>query len=64
MIRKTSISLNLKGTSNYLNMRQTYLESDFKASNAPAPTYDSDLENFWTQKSNETNFNKAFCVQS
>ncbi len=45
----------LKGLSNYLNMRQTYLESDYSASNAPAASYDSDLENFWTQKS-KTNF--------
>ena len=37
--------------SNYLNSRQTYLDSDFFISTAPATTYDTDLENFWTQSS-------------
>ena len=47
-----SIIGNLRsGMSNYLNMRQPYLESDFAASNAMPISYDSDLENFWTQKS-------------
>ncbi len=38
--------------SNYLNMRQNFLLADFITSNTPAPLYDADLENFWTQKSN------------
>ena len=33
-------------------MRQTFLETDFITSNSLATTYDADLENFWTQKSN------------
>ena len=45
-----------KGLSNYLNMRQANLYSDFKISNTPAASYDTDLENFWTQKS-ENKFN-------
>jgi len=40
-----------KGLSNYLNSRETYLESDYLISTAPAATYDTDLENFWTQTS-------------
>ena len=32
-------------------MRQTFLETDFTTSNTLAITYDADLENFWTQKS-------------
>ena len=32
-------------------MRETYLDSDFLISTAPATTYDTDLENFWTQSS-------------
>ena len=44
--------LNLKkGLSNYLNLRETYLDSDFLISTAPATSYDTDLENFWTQTS-------------
>ncbi len=44
--------LNLKkGLSNYLNLRETYLDSDFLISTAPATSYDTDLENFWTQAS-------------
>ena len=41
-----------KGLSNYLNSRETYLDSDFSISTAPAKNYDTDLENFWTQASN------------
>ena len=37
--------------SNYLNKRETYLDSDFTESNVPATQYDTDLENFWTQTS-------------
>ena len=37
--------------SNYLNLRQTYLNADYLSSNAPATSYDTDLENFWTQNS-------------
>ena len=33
-------------------MRETYLDSDFSVSNAPASDYNTDLENFWTQNSN------------
>ncbi len=40
-----------KGLSNYLNKRETYLDSDFLVITAPAATYDTDLENFWTQSS-------------
>ena len=40
-----------KGLSNYLNKRETYLDSDYLISTAPAPTYDTDLENYWTQSS-------------
>ena len=40
-----------KGLSNYLNLRETYLDSDFLISTAPATSYDTDLENFWTQTS-------------
>jgi len=29
-----------------------YLDSDYIQSIAPMPSYDSDLENFWTQTSN------------
>ena len=43
---------NNKGLSNYLNMRQNFLKTDFSTSNTLATTYDADLENFWTQKSN------------
>jgi len=38
-----------KGLSNYLNKRETYLDSDYSISIAPAANYDTDLENFWTQ---------------
>jgi len=41
----------LKALSNYLNKRQSYLTSDYSISNAPPAVYDTDLENFWTQKS-------------
>ena len=37
--------------SNYLNGRQMYLDVDYLESISPLPTYDSDLENFWSQKS-------------
>ena len=40
-----------KGSSNYLNKRETYLDADYLVSTAPAATYDTDLENFWTQSS-------------
>ncbi len=33
-------------------MRQTFLKADFSASNTLPTSYDADLENFWTQKSN------------
>ena len=32
-------------------MRQEYLTADYTLSNAPSATYDTDLENFWTQSS-------------
>ena len=41
----------VKGLSNYLNRRQPYLSSDYSLSNARLAVYDTDLENFWTQKS-------------
>ena len=41
-----------KGLSNYLNSRETYLDSDFFVITASSKSYDTDLENFWTQKSN------------
>ena len=37
--------------SNYLNSREPYLHSDFSESKSLPDIYDSDLENFWTQKS-------------
>ena len=40
-----------KGLSNYLNMREPYLDSDYSKSIAKPATYDADLENFWTQSS-------------
>ena len=40
-------------------MRQTFLKTDFSTSNTLATTYDTDLENFWTQKSKFTFPNKA-----
>ncbi len=45
------VFLHQKGLSNYLNKRDTYLDSDFTESNVPATQYDTDLENFWTQTS-------------
>jgi len=33
-------------------MRQTFLKTDFSSSNTLVASYDADLENFWTQKSN------------
>ena len=33
-------------------MREPYLYSDFAKSNSLPAVFDSDLENFWTQKSN------------
>ncbi len=51
------LTLNLKkGLSNYLNLRETYLDSDFLISTAPATSYDTDLENFWTQTSKKYYF--------
>jgi hypothetical protein len=41
----------LKALSNYLNKRQSFLTSDYSTSNTPPAVYDTDLENFWTQKS-------------
>ena len=40
-----------KGLSSYLNLRDTYLFSDFTEATAKPTYYDTDLENFWTQKS-------------
>ena len=38
--------------SEYLNLRGKYLEADFVSAISPNPYYyDTDLENFWTQKS-------------
>ncbi len=34
-----------------MNKRQPFLSDDFLVSNLPTPFYDTDLENFWTQKS-------------
>jgi hypothetical protein len=45
-------NLKKKGLNNYLNSRQIYLDSDYIQSISPLPSYDSDLENFWTQTSN------------
>ena len=41
----------LKGLSNYLNFREPFLDSDFTQSTSLPVIYDTDLENFWTQKS-------------
>jgi len=46
-----------KGLSKYLNMRQPYLYSDFLQSTSLPAIYDTDLENFWTQKSKIITFN-------
>jgi hypothetical protein len=43
--------LNLKGLSNYLNLRGTYILLDYSESTSLPVSYDTDLENFWTQKS-------------
>ena len=45
-------NLKKKGLSNYLNSRQIYLEKDYLQSIAISPSFDSDVENFWTQTSN------------
>jgi hypothetical protein len=39
------------GISNYLNLRQPYLLLDYFKSKTLPKSYDTDLENFWTQKS-------------
>jgi hypothetical protein len=41
----------IKGLSNSLNMRESYLVSDFLQSISLPTNYDTDLENFWSQKS-------------
>ena len=38
--------------SNFLNMREPYLSSDFLEATSLPAAYDTDLENYWTQKSN------------
>ena len=48
---KNNFIYSTKGINNYLNMRETYLHSDFGISIALEMFYDTDLENFWTQKS-------------
>ena len=52
--------MTLKGLSNYLNMREPYLHSDFLQSTSLPIIYDTDLENFWTQKSIIITYNKHF----
>jgi hypothetical protein len=44
-------NLLIKGLSNYLNLRETYLANDFSVTTQSDVAYDTDLENFWTQTS-------------
>jgi len=46
--------------SNYLNVREPYLHSDFGISTKLESFYDTDLENFWTQKSCKTLYFSLF----
>jgi hypothetical protein len=41
-----------KGLSDYLNLREPFLDADFTQSTSLPVIYDTDLENIWTQKSN------------